>query len=393
MRLGIGNSSLPKYVQLRDGFVAAIEAGEFREGDRLPTEDMLVQELGVSRTTVRRAIDELLRMGLVIRRQGSGTFVRVRSDGRTSRPGNPTDIVGVLVRDIASPDDVYPDIIRGIQDVCGRHDRHVILANTDDDWAKMNHAMTRFIQEGVSGVIISPVIQIPGITTREFERFQRNRIDMYRGFEAAGIPIVLVNRRVPGVEVPCVKADNFLGGYMATRHLLEEGHRQIAAVFPPPYSTVKEREQGYREALAEEGLKPADGFVQYACLDDPDPIRTTVDSLLELPEPPTALFAFTDDFAARVYEILSEKGIRVPDDMALVGYNDCRVAVSLPVALTSVAYPKYEIGERAAEILMEGGTEAGEECVVLAPRLVVRSSSVRHRVDAEPLALSGGRRG
>jgi GntR family transcriptional regulator of arabinose operon len=378
MRLSVNDSSLPKYVQLRDGFIAAIESGELREGDQLPTEDTLVQELSVSRNTIRRAVDELFQMGMVVRRQGSGTFVRAGWDGRHARGESLTDVIGVLVRDIASPDDVYPDIIRGIQDVSGQHDHHVILANTDDQWDKMTQSMTRFLRIGVSGVIISPVIQIPGLTTREFRQFRKQRLDMYSGFQEAGIPVVLINRQVPGVELPCVKSDNVLGGYMATRHLLKEGHTLIGAVFPPPYSTVKDRERGYRKALAEEGISPRDGFIQYACLDDPDPVKTMVDSLMDRqPEPPTAIFAFTDDLAARVFECLQEKGIQVPDDVALVGYNDCRIAVSLSVQLTSVAYPKYEIGRKAAELLLDGsGKKPSAECIVLPPRLVVRASSV-----------------
>lgn len=377
LKLRIDSPTLPKYIQLRDQFASAIESGELSKGTKLPTEDALMQQLGISRNTVRRAVDELLRMGMVTRQQGRGTFVASAGNGKQSSSGWGSQAIGVLVKDIASTDDVYPDIIRGIQDVGLQHDRHVILANTDDQWDKMAHSMVRFMRIPVSGVIVSPVIHIPGMTAREFRLFRRHRFDMYGRLVDAGIPAVLINRHIPGVELPCIKSDNVLGGYMATHHLLKEGHTLIGAIFPPPYSTVKDREQGYRKALAEEGITPRDGFIQYACLDDPDPVKTMVDCLMDRPKPPTAIFAFTDDLAARVFECLEEKRIKVPDDVALVGYNDCRIALSLPVPLTSVAYPKYEIGWQAAEYLLEhSGSEPSAECIVLPPRLVVRASSV-----------------
>ena len=135
-------------------------------------------------------------------------------------------------------------------------------------------------------------------------------LDLYQQFKEAEIPTVLINRRVPGLDVPCVMSDNELGGYLATKHLLEQGHTRIAAGFPPVYSTFKARETGYRRALAEFGVPQVEGLVQYACLDDPEPVKTMVDILLAREDRPTAIFAFTDDYAAKVFERLQELGIR-----------------------------------------------------------------------------------
>ena len=381
MRFTIEDSPVPKYVQLRDQLIAAVESGRLSPGDQLPTEDALVRDLGVSRNTVRQAIGELLQRGWVIRERGRGTFVSQTSRSSQGLGENGSKAIGVLVRDIASPDDVYPEIIRGIQDVCSKQDFHVVLGNTDARLDKMAEGMQRFLKLGVAGTIISPAIQQLAITTSELRASTRQSLQLYHRVQEAGISMVLINRRVPGLDVSCVMSDNELGGYLATKHLLDQGHTQIAAVFPPVYSTVKAREKGYRRALSERGMRVEEGMVQFACLDDPEPVKTMVDAVLAQAVPPTAIFAFTDDYAAKIFERFQELEIRVPDDIALVGYNDCRIALSLPVPLTSVAYPKYEIGQRAAQLCLQGARSfASSECVILAPELVVRGSTVKSAV-------------
>jgi len=355
-------SSAPKYAQLRDRLAEAIGSGRLSPGAKLPPEGVMAVELGISRNTVRQAIAELIQQGLVVRRHGSGTFVCDGGGSREKAPHVPSRTVGVLVRDIRSVSDVYPEIIRGIEDVCAVHDCHVLLGNTDDQVDKMSRYIARFLSSGVRGAVISPLARHPA------------SLDMYQQLIAAGIATVLINRPVPGLDLPAVVCDDVLGGYIATKHLLDRGHTRIAAVFPPPYATVKARELGYRNALDERAVPLRDGYVQYSCLDDPDPGRTLVTALLDLPEPPTAVFAFTDELAAQVYTALAAAGVAVPGEMALVGYNDCRIAVSLPVPLTSVAYPKYEIGHRAAEILLDGAPHAGA-IIVVPPELVIRAST------------------
>lgn len=355
-------SSAPKYAQLRDQLAEAIGSGRLSPGDKLPPEGILSEQLGISRNTVRQAIAELIQLGLVVRRHGSGTFVCGGGASRRPARTGQSRTVGVLVRDIRSVSDVYPEIIRGIEDVCAEHDCHVLLGNTDDQVEKMSRYIARFLSAGVRGAIISPLARHPA------------SLKMYQQLIDAGIATILINRTIAGLDLPAVVCDDVLGGYLATKHLLGRGHRRIAAVFPAPYATVRARERGYRKAMAEAGIQVENGYVQFACVDDASSAQSLADALLELGEPPTAVFAFTDELAAQVYEALAERGIRVPEDVGIVGYNDCRLAVSLPVPLTSVAYPKYEIGSRAAELLLDGGDHTGE-VVVVPPHLVIRGST------------------
>lgn len=356
----------------------AIESGKLAIGDQLPTEDALVQELAISRNTVRQAIGNLLQRGLVSRERGRGTFVIWKKTEHSNKNSSASKAIGVLVRDIASQDDVYPEIIRGIQDVCSQHGYHVILGNTDARLDKMADGMRGFLKAGVAGAIISPAIDQMAMTTSQLNDSFKETLALHHRFLDAGIPIVLINRRIPNLAVPCVLSDNEMGGYLATKHLLQQGHTLVAALFPPLYSTVKAREAGYRRALAEAGISTSEGMVQYACLDDPDPVKTMLDSILALPSPPTAIFGFTDDYAAKIFERLQQLGLQVPQDVALVGYNDCRLALSLPVPLTSVAYPKYEIGVNAAQLLLRSPSPVNvESSLVLPPTLIIRSSSVR----------------
>lgn len=354
-------SSSPKYAQLRDQLVEAITTGGYAPGEKLPPEDVLASQAGVSRNTVRQAITELVQDGLVERRHGSGTFVLKRLK-RSGASQHQSRNVGVLVRDISSPTDVYPDIIRGIEDVCLENDYHLVIGNTDNQIDKMSRYINRFISSHVWGAIISPLAGSPP------------SLQMYQRLAESGVPLVLINRPVPGLDVPAVVSDNVSGGYLAGEHLVKQGHRKIAAVFPPPYSTTKAREEGFRKALQDAGVEIRNDWIQYACTDDPEPEKTMVESLFADSEKPTAIFAFHDELAAAVFHQLAARGLRVPDDVAMVGYNDCLLAMTLPVPLTSVAYPKYEIGSNAARLLL-GGARTAADTIVLPPHLVVRASS------------------
>ncbi|HEY8450794.1 MAG: LacI family DNA-binding transcriptional regulator [Micromonosporaceae bacterium] len=193
--------------------------------------------------------------------------------------------------------------------------------------------------------------------------------------EQDGLPFVLLNRS--SGDYPCVCGDDELGGYLATRHLLERGHRVIAHIGgPQSTSTGTYRLRGYKRALNEFGIRYNPNLVRYGRFDAASALKGA-EELLSRPQRPTAIFAINDSSALGVMAAARRLGLKVPDDLAVVGYNDSEMAALLPIPLTSVQVPLEQMGQLAVDMLLDRINGVAVERVLLTPRLVVRESSGR----------------
>lgn len=193
-----------------------------------------------------------------------------------------------------------------------------------------------------------------------------------------GVPVTFVNTVVEGTDCDAINFDNFGGAYAVTRHLVDQGHRRIAHVRGPEHShDALERLRGYRAALAEAGIEADDRLVVGDDFSQ-EVGRAAVPTLLALDVPPTAVFACNDPAAFGVLRGLALAGLRVPDDMAVAGFDDTPLAQFTTPPLTSARVPAREIGERAIRRLVDRtARDVSPEQVVLPVDLVVRESTDR----------------
>lgn len=204
--------------------------------------------------------------------------------------------------------------------------------------------------------------------------------DLYiRGLAETGLPLVLIDNYVNGLAVPCVLGDNVTGGYLATRHLIDLGHRRIALLEGPrKYKTLTERCEGYLRAMEEADL-PVDPALRVKPLHmGPRKGYHEAESLLMLPQAqrPTAIFAISDKAALGALAALSDAGLRVPDDVSLVGFDAVSDSEQARPSLTTVRLPAREMGETAVQKLVdlaEGATTPSK--TVLYTELIQRQSS------------------
>ena len=186
-------------------------------------------------------------------------------------------------------------------------------------------------------------------------------------------PLVLVDLWAPGL--PCVNPDNTLGGYLATQHLIAQGRSRIAFLASTlAHYSIRQREKGYRQALYEARLlmPPEYDVVAPPLLDTEQSLVDAVNELLRLPEPPDAIFAYNDAAAMVVQQVCAQQGIRIPEDLALVGFDDIDAAAWSHPPLTTIAVDKKQLGREALRLLLE---ENQEENLLLPVQLVVRGSS------------------
>ncbi|HEY1845712.1 MAG TPA: LacI family DNA-binding transcriptional regulator [Buttiauxella sp.] len=189
------------------------------------------------------------------------------------------------------------------------------------------------------------------------------------------LPLVLVDLWAPGL--PCVNPDNMQGGYLATQHLIEQGRKRIAFLASTlSHYSIRQREKGYRQALYDARLlmPPEYEAIAPPLLDTEQSLIEAVNELLNLPEPPDAVFAYNDAAAMVVLRVCAQRGLRVPEDIALVGFDDIDAAAWSSPPLTTIAVDKQHLGREALRILLE---EKQSDNLLLPVKLVVRGSSAR----------------
>ncbi|GAB3148763.1 LacI family DNA-binding transcriptional regulator [Amycolatopsis stemonae] len=283
-------------------------------------------------------------------------YVRDES-ARQLRAGR-SRIMGLLVLDLGNP--FFVDVARGAEQAAHAEGLNIITCNSGQRPDLEASYLAMFAEQRVRGVLLSPVA-----TSGE----------ALRAFRRSGTPYVFVDRKAPTSEASSVAVDDIAGGALAARHLLETGHRHIAFVNGPAIlAQCRDREQGLRTAL--------DGSaVQLTVLEaiglDVSSGRDAGARLLGTIPRPTAVFCANDLLALGVLQAMVGAGVRVPDEMAIVGYDDIEFAGAAAVPLTSVRQPAQRLGRTAAELLLAetADTTVERQAVVFAPELVVREST------------------
>ena len=288
----------------------------------------------------------------------------VRNDAARQLRAGRSRTVGLVVLDVRNP--FFTELARGAEDRAAEAGLSVLLGNSDDDPLRESTYLDLFEEQRVHGVLISPL----GDVTERLERLRER-----------GIPAVLVDRRGEGTGFSSVAVDDVAGGYLAVRHLLDLGRRRIALLGGPlDIRQVADRFAGARRAVAEVASASLEIIAA--------PGLTVVDGrhggeqvvARAAPDRPDAIFAVNDLLAVGVLQALVMVGsLRVPDDIALVGYDDIDFASAAVVPLTSVRQPSQLIGSTAIELLLDQVTDpvAERREIVFQPELVVRASSTK----------------
>jgi LacI family transcriptional regulator len=295
----------------------------------------------------------------------------VRNESARQLRAGASHLIGMVVLDISNP--FFTDVVTGAEDAMAETGYSVHVANSGQLPDREATHLERFEQARVAGVLFAPVGEL---------------LDRVLRLRSLGIPVVLVDRAADATEACSVAVDDIAGGRLAVQHLLEMGHRRIAFVGgPPELSQVESRRRGAEYAVSQYSHATL-VEIPTAALDLGSGSTAARAIISMLPsERPTAVFAANDLLAIGLLQGLVLDGLRVPDDIAIVGYDDIAFAAAAAVPLSSVSQPRAEIGASAARLLLgEIASQGGEHvhsAVRFTPDLVVRaSSSVRRDPDS-----------
>lgn len=269
--------------------------------------------------------------------------------------------IGVLIPDLTNP--LFPPIVRGIEDALATVGYTALLANSDNDHAKERLHFQTMKDRQVEGFIMA---------TAERDH------PLIEDAMTADVPIVLINRTVDSRRAFAVITDDHQGAALAVDHLVGLGHKRIAHIVGPErYSTGKARYRGFIDAMNAAGVKPDREIIRFTRTFTESEGARVFGRLLDEEKGFTAVFAGNDLLALGCYDVMAEVGVRCPEDISIVGYNDIPFLDKLRPPLTTIRIPHYEIGRRATELVLERLHNPGTEptTIQLEPQLIVRAST------------------
>ena len=274
--------------------------------------------------------------------------------------------IGVIVGNVCNP--FFSVVLRAIEDTVGGHGYQVIICNTDESIEKELAHARALLEHRVDGIILSP-------TTGENGEASAAAKEIY----ASGIPLVFIDRAVKGMKVPTVVSDNLSAAQEATTHLIEQGHRRIGVIVGRrTLDTMSERVEGYRRALSKYRIEFDESLVVDAVHVGVEGGYRATKHLLDLHRPPTALLVANSLLVLGALNAIEEKGLTVPDNIALIGWDDFYAAPHLQTPLTMVAQPAHAMASIAAEQLIKMLSDKPVDPslhIILKSKFIIRESS------------------
>lgn len=271
-----------------------------------------------------------------------------------------TNTIGLVIPDIVNP--FFPEIARGVEDTAHRLGYNVFLCNTSWDIDNERSYLKALLEKRVDGLIIKPAS------------------DKSSDFSQINIPMVLLNKMPNEEKYSYIEVDNFKGGYLATKHLIEAGYKRIAFIggLEHSYSTI-ERFDGYVHAFKQYNYKVDKSLIVFGDYNY-NSAYINMKKLMSLENPPDAAFAVSDFNALAVLQYVGELGLSVPEEFGIIGFDNIPYSSFPQIQLSTISQPKYEMGKYAAEVLINRITNKATKLmqkIILEPELIIRKTSMK----------------
>lgn len=332
--------------------------------DRLPTIKDIALELGVSISTVSRALRGQIDVNAETRKRVLELAEKLDYQPNTAALSllkKHTSTIGVLVPNL---DYFFSTAIKGIDEAALEAGYTVMVCQSNESYGKELINTKRLLESRVDGFIISP-----SSDTKLTDHFKR--------IQDKGIPMVFFDRDINGLKAPKILLDNFEGGYMATKHLIDKGYSKIAYLGGPEKMLMSnQRFEGYKTALKEAGIKFNSKFVEHGDFNQ-DFAYFNTEELLKFKNRPDAIFAMSDRLALGALLCIRKFGLRIPEDIGLIGFNNEPITTLLSPTVSTIDQPAFEMGKLATRMFIQmiNNKDFSPENIILKPKLIEREST------------------
>lgn len=333
---------------------------------KIPTRNELSTRFRVARATIDRAVSELVGEGYLYSKVGSGTFTVNRSEeGKNTSDDLSSCTWGFLLPSVT--DYSFPELIRGVEDICSINNINLILCNTGEDPDKQNRYIDNLVAMHVSGIIVVP-------SSDDSVAAQSRLVELIK----EGIKVVFCTAGNNSIRIPKVITNDFSGAALAVSHILDMGWKKPAFISKKYIQPTEHRFSGYVHTLDKMGIPLNLEHVCLECTEAPGcTLYDRIYRMLTLDNPPDSIFGSSDESALEVYNVAKDLGLEIGVDIGLVGYDNTFACEQVTPKLSSIKQPFYEIGKTVAKMLLEMINQdifPEPRLVVLEPTLVARDS-------------------
>jgi GntR family transcriptional regulator of arabinose operon len=354
-----------KYYILMEELKNAMLSGKIKPGEKLPSENELSAKYSISRHTVRKALSILTNDGFIVAEHGRGTYCSDRLKNHVV--SNNIAVVTTYISDY-----IFPGLIKGIDNVLTANGYSIMLKNTGNSRKNEAKCLDDIMTKNIDGLIIEP---------SKSDIYGKN-VNQYNNLDRLGIPYVFIQGSYQSLKnKPSILMNDVKGAYMLTKYLIDLGHKSIVGIFKVDDTQGGARHKGYVKALNEAGIAYNPDKVIWFHTEDRDiKPKETIKDLLDVNEIFDAVVCYNDQIAYEIINVLQERGVQVPQDVSITGYDDSIIAQNGPIRLTTIAHPKEKLGEMAAELLLEKihGIDDKDSKVsrLIEPEMIIRDSCI-----------------
>ena len=356
---------------IKQEILSSLKKSNLRAGDKLPSERVLTQELGVSRATLREVLNSLVDGGILIRRQGAGTFVNnLASNGENK-------IIGVMIPGLRDYETIFTEIIHHMEKHIAEKGYTMMLCNHDNTFSKAELYVNQLASLNIAGLALVPIM---------LENSEEKNLEIVKKLENIGLSFLLfdsqISARTQG-RYSYVGTDNYHAMRQMVMHLASQGHKRIAYIkgFDNVYSS-QQRFDGFIDGMCEAGLDLPESYIESIKHNDINHNninhqgRAEIRNLLKLKNPPTAVSCIHDVVAYNVIDELRSMGLKVPADIAITGFDNIDIKNGMYNTLTTVNQPAEKEAEHIVNLLIDKieGRVLGERQENLHCELIIRSS-------------------
>lgn len=330
--------SAPKYQAVIDWVKHGIETGEMKSGDRLLSEKELSEKFGLSRQTIRHATGELEQMRVITRVRGSGTYI-----GQQEIQEKRTAYMNICIIVTYLDNYIFPPTLRGMSDELRKEGYTTQFAFTDDDVLRERDILQGILEnDRIDGLVVEPTkAALPS-----------PNLDYYRTLKERNIPILFFNAEYPQLNLPCIRLDDENVAERAVQLLADSGHEKIAGCFQLDDRQGALRYYGFLNGVIKNGLPMQERNIVWM---DTQAVRhpgMLYDFLFHRIEGCTAIVCYNDNVALKLIEECVRRGIRVPEDLSVVGIDDAAVSGTCSTPITTFPHPKETLGRTVADTIV-----------------------------------------
>ena len=332
------NNNQSKYYRLSEYIKEEILMGRIKPGEKIPSENALSEQFSLSRQTIRKALALLVNEGYVFTEHGRGTFCSDRSSHR-----NASKNIGVITTYISEY--IFPKVIQGIDSVLSENGYSIMLKNTDNNTEKEAIDLEDILSKDIEGLIIEPTKSA----------LFSNNLKYYDALDHHNIPYIFIHGFYQKQEnKPFLILDDAQGMFSVVQYLTSLGHKNIVGIFKDDDIQGFNRHKGYARALYAAGIPyDPDLVIWFHTEDREEKPYAELQTLIKDKRAIDAIACYNDQIAFKVYELLHEMNIAIPEDISLTGFDDSYLSANCPIKITTVSHPKEKFGEIAAQMLLQ----------------------------------------